>query len=107
MTPSEIEASMNFVHEFELMQYLVGIASTIAATLCGAIVFMYRDSKAERKEWKQEFMEQNERMINAFTKNTEAFNQVQLSNQRLADVVDRQERTTQNLEKLILEKLAH
>lgn len=105
MTANELEASVSFVREFELMRYLIGIATGIVTGLCAAIIFVYRDNRTERKEWKASFVEQNERMINAFTRNTEAFNKVELSNQRLADVVDRQERATQNLERLILEKL--
>lgn len=105
MTEAEITASVNFVRDFEVLRYVVGLATGIASALTGAIIFMYRDNRSERKEWRAEMVQQNERMISAITKNTEAFNKVELSNQRLADVVDRQEHTTQNLERLILEKL--
>lgn len=105
MSEQEALASMNFVRDFEVLQYSVSIATGIVAALAGAIIFMYRDNRAERKEWRAEMVQQNERMITAISKNTEAFNKVELSNQRLADVVDRQERTTQNLERLILERL--
>ncbi len=105
MTEAELAASVNFVRDFEVLRYVVGLATGIATALTGAIVFMYRDNRSERREWRAEMVQQNERMIAAIYKNTEAFNKVELSNQRLADVVDRQERTTQNLEKLILERL--
>lgn len=105
MTEQEAIASMNFVRDFEVLRYAVGLATGIVSALAGAIIFMYRDNRSERKEWRLEMAQQNERMINAISKNTEAFNKVELSNQRLADVVDRQERTTQNLERLILERL--
>lgn len=105
MTDAEITASVNFVRDFEVLRYVVGLATGISTALAGAIVFMYRDNRSERKEWRVEMVQQNERMINAISKNTEAFNKVELSNQRLADVVDRQEQTTQNLERLILERL--
>lgn len=105
MTEAELAASVNFVRDFEVLRYVVGLATGIATALTGAIVFMYRDNRSERREWRAEMVQQNERMIAAISKNTEAFNKVELSNQRLADVVDRQERTTQNLEKLILERL--
>lgn len=105
MTDAELIASMNFLRDYDILRYVVGLATGIVVALSGAIIFMYRDSRAERKEWRTEMAQQNERMIAAIGKNTDAFNKVELSNQRLADVVDRQERTTQNLERLILERL--
>lgn len=107
MNQQELEASVNFVRDFETLRYILGLATGVAVALSGAIVFMYRDNRSERKEWRKEMSEQNERMISAIAKNTEAFNKVELSNQRLADVVDRQEATTHNLERLILERLNH
>lgn len=114
MSSIELEASMSFIKEFELLRWAVGIASGIVVALAGGIVFMYRDNRSERKEWRQEMASQNEKMLVTLGKNTEAFNKVELSIQRLADVVDRQadivdrqERTTQNLERIILERLAH
>lgn len=105
MTSGEIAASINFVQEFELMRYIIGISTGIVISLSGAIIFMYRDNRAERKEWRDELSAQNENLQKLIRQNNEAFNKVELSNQRLADVVDRQERTTQNLERLILERL--
>lgn len=105
MTAGEIAASINFVQEFELMRYIIGISTGIVISLSGAIIFMYRDNRAERKEWRDELSAQNENLQKLIRQNNEAFNKVELSNQRLADVVDRQERTTQNLERLILERL--
>lgn len=87
------------------MRYIIGISTGIVISLSGAIIFMYRDNRAERKEWRDELSAQNENLQKLIRQNNEAFNKVELSNQRLADVVDRQERTTQNLERLILERL--
>lgn len=96
MTQQEINVAMEFAHEFELIKWMFGLMIAGITALAGAIIFMYKDHQ-----------KLNDKMIYAFEKNTEAFNRLELSNQRLADVVDRQESTTQNLEKLILAKLVH
>lgn len=105
MTESEIIASMNFVREFEVLQYVVGLATAIVVALAGAIIFMYRDNRTIQEKNADNMAKQNVLLMDVISKNTEAFHRVELSNQRLADVVDRQERTTQNLERLILERL--
>ena len=97
---------MNFIQDFKLTQYMLWLASGIVVSLATAIIFLYRDNKASQEKNAENLAKQNTLITEVITKNTEAFNKVEASNQRLADVVDRQERTTQNLEKLILQKLS-
>jgi hypothetical protein len=105
MTNEELSATLIFAKDLEVFKYVIGIAGGIVTSLAAAIIFMYRDLKSIQEKGQSNMMQQNEHMINAISKNTEAFNRVEASIQRLSDVVDRQENTTQNLEKLILQKL--
>lgn len=105
MTDQELNASMNFIQDFKLTQYMLALASGIVISLAGALVFMYRDNRTERKEWRADLSIQNERLNNTLEKVTQALNGVEKSNENLATLVDRQETTTRRLELLITEKL--
>jgi hypothetical protein len=105
MTQEELEASINFINDFEVLQYLVGLSSSIVVALAGALVFMYRDNRSERKEWRADLSIQNERLTNTLEKVALALSGVETSNENLARLVDRQETTTRRLELLITEKL--
>lgn len=84
---------------------MLALASGIVISLAGALVFMYRDNRTERKEWRADLSIQNERLNNTLEKVTQALNGVEKSNENLATLVDRQETTTRRLELLITEKL--
>jgi hypothetical protein len=105
MTQEELEASINFINDFEVLQYVVGLSSGIVVALAGALVFMYRDNRSERKEWRADLSIQNERLTNTLEKVALALSGVETSNENLARLVDRQETTTRRLELLITEKL--
>ena len=105
MTNEEVIASVNFINDFKLTQYMLGLASLIVASLAGAIIFMYRDNRAERKEWRADLTVQNDRLNRTLEKVADALNAVESSNENLANVVARQESTTRNLELLITQKL--
>jgi hypothetical protein len=105
MTQEELEASINFINDFEVLQYLVGLSSSIVVALAGALVFMYRDNRSERKEWRADLSIQNDRLNNTLEKVALALSGVETSNENLARLVDRQETTTRRLELLITEKL--
>lgn len=105
MTQEELEASINFINDFEVLQYLVGLSSSIVVALASALIFMYRDNRSERKEWRADLSIQNDRLTNTLEKVALALNGVETSNENLARLVDRQETTTRRLELLITEKL--
>jgi hypothetical protein len=105
MTQEELEASINFINDFEVLQYVVGLSSGIVVALAGALVFMYRDNRSERKEWRADLSIQNDRLNNTLEKVALALSGVETSNENLARLVDRQETTTRRLELLITEKL--
>jgi hypothetical protein len=105
MTQEELEASINFINDFEVLQYVVGLSSGIVVALAGALVFMYRDNRSERKEWRSDLSIQNDRLNNTLEKVALALSGVETSNENLARLVDRQETTTRRLELLITEKL--
>jgi hypothetical protein len=105
MTQEELEASINFINDFEVLQYVVGLSSGIVVALAGALVFMYRDNRSERKEWRSDLSIQNDRLNNTLEKVALALSGVETSNDNLARLVDRQETTTRRLELLITEKL--
>ena len=105
MTQEELEASINFINDFEVLQYVVGLSSGIVVALAGALVFMYRDNRSERKEWRSDLSIQNDRLNNTLEKVALALIGVETSNENLARLVDRQETTTRRLELLITEKL--
>ena len=105
MTLEALEASINFINDFEVLQYLVGLSSSIVVALAGALVFMYRDNRSERKEWRADLSIQNDRLNNTLEKVALALSGVETSNENLARLVDRQETTTRRLELLITEKL--
>lgn len=96
---------MNFIQDFTLTKWMLGIASGIVVSLAGALVFMYRDNRTERKEWRADLSLQNDRLNTTLEKLTQAINGVETSNENLAKLVDRQETTTRRLELLITEKL--
>jgi hypothetical protein len=105
MTEQEINASINFIQDFKLTQYMLALASGIVVSLAGALVFMYRDNRTERKEWRADLSIQNERLNNTLEKVASALSGVETSNENLAKLVDRQEATTRRLEILITEKI--
>lgn len=84
---------------------MLALASGIVVSLAGALVFMYRDNRTERKEWRSDLSIQNERLTNTLEKVALALSGVEASNENLARLVDRQETTTRRLELLITEKL--
>jgi hypothetical protein len=84
---------------------VVGLSSGIVVALAGALVFMYRDNRSERKEWRADLSIQNDRLNNTLEKVALALSGVETSNENLARLVDRQETTTRRLELLITEKL--
>ena len=96
MTNEELSATLIFAKDLEVFKYIIGIAGGIVTSLVAAIIVMYRDLKSIQEKGQSNMIVQNEHMINAISKNTEAFNRVEASIQRLSDVVDRQENTTQN-----------
>lgn len=95
---SEIPSNVTFLMTPELSQFMIWAVTAIVTGLTTGIVFLYKDNRKERKEYM-------EKLLTVVAGNTEAFNQLKLTNQRLCDIVDRTERTSQNLERLILEKL--
>lgn len=105
MTPQELNASMNFIQDFTLTKWMLGIASGIVVSLAGAIIFMYRDNRAERKEWRADLTVQNDRLNQTLERVADALSGVETSNENLAKLVDRQEASTRRLELLITEKL--
>lgn len=105
MTEQELNASMNFIQDFKLTQYMLALASGIVISLAGALVFMYRDNRTERKEWRADLTVQNDRLNSTLEKVASALNAVESSNENLANVVARQEISTRNLELLITQKL--
>jgi len=105
MTEQEAIASVNFIQDFKLTQYMLAIASGIVISLAGAIVFMYRDNRSERKEWRADLTVQNDRLNQTLERVADALNGVETSNENLAKLVDRQEASTRRLELLITEKL--
>ena len=84
---------------------MLGLASLIVASLSGAIIFMYRDNRAERKEWRADLTIQNDRLNQTLERVADALSGVETSNENLAKLVDRQEASTRRLELLITEKL--
>lgn len=98
MTDQELTASLNIIQQFELLQWAVGIFGSIVVAMSTGFVVMYRDSRSERRE----YFERLEKLVE---KNNEVINKNALQTERLCEIVDRTERTTQNLEKLILQKL--
>ena len=98
MTDQELTASLNIIQQFELLQWAVGIFGSIVVAMSTGFVVMYRDSRSERRE----YFERLEKLVE---KNNEVINKNALQTERLCEIVDRTERTTENLEKLILQKL--
>ena len=98
MTDQELTASLNIIQQFELLQWAVGIFGAIVVAMSTGFVMMYRDSRSERRE----YFERLEKLVE---KNNEVINKNALQTERLCEIVDRTERTTENLEKLILQKL--
>jgi C4-dicarboxylate transporter len=98
MTDQELTASLNIIQQFELLQWAVGIFGSIVVAMSTGFVMMYRDSRSERREY-------FERLEQLVEKNNEVINKNAIQTERLCEIVDRTERTTQNLEKLILQKL--
>lgn len=105
MTAQELNASMNFIQDFTLTKWMLGIASGIVVSLAGAIIFMYRDNRAERKEWRADLTVQNDRLNQTLERVADALSGVETSNENLAKLVDRQEASSRRLELLITEKL--
>jgi len=104
-TPTEITASTNVIAQYELLQWAVGVFGSIVVAMATAFVIMYRDGMAERKEWNERQEAQSRQLIELITKTNEVVSKNTQQTERLIEVVDRNERATQNLEKLILQKL--
>lgn len=90
MTP-EIPANVQFLITPELSEFIVWSVTAVVTGLCTGIIFLYKDNRKERREYMEKLLD--------------AFNQSKNSTDRLCDTVARSERTMQNLERLILEKL--
>jgi len=105
MTQEELAVSVNFIQDFKLTQYMLAIASGIVISLAGALVFMYRDNRSERKEWRADLTVQNDRLNQTLERVADALSGVETSNENLAKLVDRQEASSRRLELLITEKL--
>lgn len=95
---NEIPANVTFLMTPELTQFVIWAIGAIVTGLTTGIIFLYKDNRKERREYM-------DKLLTVVAGNTDAFNQLKLTNQRLCDIVDRTERTSQNLERLILEKL--
>jgi predicted histidine transporter YuiF (NhaC family) len=95
---TEIPANVTFLMTPELTEFMIWAICAIVTGLTTGIIFLYKDNRKERREYM-------DKLLTVVAGNTEAFNQLKLTNQRLCDIVDRTERTSQNLERLILEKL--
>lgn len=95
---NEIPANVTFLMTPELTQFVIWAIGAIVTGLTTGIIFLYKDNRKERREYMN-------KLLTVVAGNTDAFNQLKLTNQRLCDIVDRTERTSQNLERLILEKL--
>ena len=94
---SEIPANVTFLMTPEMGQFLIWACTAVITGLSTGIIYLYKDNRKERREYM-------EKILTIVQGNTDAFNQLKLTNQRLCDIVDRTERTSQNLERLILEK---
>lgn len=105
MTDQELNASMNFIQDFTLTKWMLGIASGVVVSLASALVLMYRDNKASQEKNADNLANQNKLMMEVITKNTEAFYKMDSTISRLTEVVDSSETSTRSLEKLILQKL--
>lgn len=99
MTDNELTASLNIIQQFELLQWAVGIFGSIVVAMSTGFVMMYRDSRAERRE----YFERIEKLVE---KNNDVIAKHTTQTERLVEVVDRNERAVANLERLILQKLA-
>lgn len=99
MTDNELTASLNIIQQFELLQWAVGIFGSIVVAMTTGFVVMYRDSRAERRE----YFERIEKLVE---KNNDVIAKHTTQTERLVEVVDRNERAVANLERLILQKLA-
>lgn len=99
MTDNELTASLNIIQQFELLQWAVGIFGSIVVAMSTGFVMMYRDSRAERRE----YFERLEKLVE---KNNDVIAKHTTQTERLVEVVDRNERAVANLERLILQKLA-
>lgn len=95
---TEIPANVTFLMTPELTEFMIWAICAIVTGLTTGIIFLYKDNRKERREYM-------DKLLTVVAGNTEAFTQLKLTNQRLCDIVDRTERTSQNLERLILEKL--
>jgi len=99
MTDNELTASLNIIQQFELLQWAVGIFGSIVVAMSTGFVMMYRDSRAERRE----YFERIEKLVE---KNNDVIAKHTTQTERLVEAVDRNERAVANLERLILQKLA-
>ena len=87
MTPQEITASTNFVAQYELLQWAVGVFGSIVVAMATAFVFMYRDGLAERKEWNERQEAQSRQLIELITKTNEVVSKNTQQTERLIEVV--------------------
>lgn len=116
MTAQEITASTNFIAQYELLQWAVGILVSFITALGGGFIWQVRESRAERKEqsekaeserreWRMEILKMQERTLAVIEKNNEVVARNSQQTERLIDIVDRTESATTALERLILQKL--
>lgn len=115
-TPEELTASANFIAQFELLQWAVGILVSFITALGGGFIWQVRESRAERREqsekaeserreWRAEILKMQERTLELIEKNNEVVARNTQQTERLIEIVDRTESTTATLERLILQKL--
>lgn len=98
MTHDEITASMQMASDFKLLQYAVGIFTGIAAAMAAAIIYIYRDTRMERAEWRNELKQMNSQLQSLLNKNSEAFHESVLATRELRTAINSQEKAIERLE---------
>lgn len=105
MTPEEITASVSLIKDYESQQYLIGLLSSFIVGMAGGFIWYLRESRAERKEMREEFKEMQSNMLTALDKINEVMSRNNTITEKLVDVVDRNEKAIVNLERSILQKV--
>ena len=93
--------------DFKLLQYAVGIFSGIAIAMASAIVFIYRDTRSERTEWKAELKVMNAELQGLLSKNSEAFHESVLATRELRTAITAQEKAIERLENTLMNQRVH
>ena len=102
MNHDEVTASLHMAAEFHILQYAVGIFSGIVVAMATAIVYIYRDNRKERAEWRSEMQTMNEELQGLIKQNNEAFNESVLATRELRGAINSQEKAIERLENTIL-----